>query len=169
MQEPPNNWMNLTRPAQATEPRRLSRCCADADADAVRDECLGGFTVAEYPHRGPNISKFTLEGVGGFIYALTPVLILLFTAPWLLFIWVVVGAAVAPLIYWRTHSARLAATHLAGGASGFLVTFALLTLVGDNPLFRLLAGGCVAAGLAMAMWLNWRHTTSTHPSIRFPH
>jgi hypothetical protein len=25
MKEPPNNWMNLTKPAQATELRRLSR------------------------------------------------------------------------------------------------------------------------------------------------
>jgi hypothetical protein len=124
--------------------------------------------VAQYPHPGPNISKFTLEGVGGFIYALTPVLILLFTAPWLLFLWIAIGAAVAPLIYWRTHSARRAATHLAGGISGFVATFGLLALVGDNPLFRLLAGACVAGGLAMAMWINWRSTHVSHPSIRYP-
>lgn len=122
--------------------------------------------MPDYPHRGPNISRIPLEGGGGFIYALTPVLILLFTAPLALLGWVAAGAALAPLIHWRSRTRARSLTNLAGGLSGFLVGLALTLAVGNNHFFRVFALTCVAGGLLAAVVLHWRSSRVQHPSIR---
>lgn len=109
--------------------------------------------MPDYPHRGPTISRIQLEGVGGFIYALTPVLILLFTAPFALLAWVAAGAALAPLIHWRSRTRARSLTNLAGGLAGFLVGLALTLATGNNRFFRLFALTCVAGGLLAAVVL----------------
>ena len=122
--------------------------------------------MPDYPHRGPNISRIRLEGAGGFIYALTPVLILLFGAPLLLAGALAAGAAVAPLIYWRHHSHPGAWVQMLGTLSAFLLGIVLTLQVGSNFAFRVLAIGCGFAGILAAGVIAWRSGRVRHPSIR---
>jgi hypothetical protein len=109
----------------------------------------------EYPHPGPNASRITLEGAGGFIYALTPVLILLFTAPLALAALLAAGALVAPLVHWG-FSRRSSITSLSGALPGLLLLGALALLLGQHPFFRPAALGCMVAGTLAAVALARR-------------
>jgi hypothetical protein len=122
--------------------------------------------VPDYPHRGPNLSRIRLEGAGGFIYALTPVLILLLGAPLLLAGAVAVGAAIAPLVYWRHHSHPRAWVQALGTAIAFVLGMLLLLQIADHRSFRLLAVACILGGILAAAFLGWRSGRHQHPSIR---
>jgi hypothetical protein len=122
--------------------------------------------MPDYPHRGPNVSRIRLEGAGGFIYALTPVLILLFGAPLVLAGAIAAGAIIAPAIYWRTHGHPQSVTSLAGGASGFVLGMGLAIVLVAHPTFRVVALSCVAGGMLAAGALHWRSMRMAHPSIR---
>jgi hypothetical protein len=122
--------------------------------------------VAEYPHRGPNISRFSPEGVGGFIYALTPVVILLLVAPRLLAVALAGGLAVAPALYYRAHGYPQNVTSLSGGIAGFVLGIGLALVLGTHPVFRMIVLACVSGGLLAAVYLSWRASRVNHPSIR---
>src|SRR5262245_6881008 len=107
--------------------------------------------MPDFPHRGPNISRITVEGTGGFIYALTPILILLFGAPRLLLAWLCIGAALAPLAYWRHHSPERSLTHLTFGLSGLMFGVLALFVVTTDLRVRLFALVCVVGGVIGAL------------------
>ena len=122
--------------------------------------------MPDYPHHGPNISRIRLEGVGGFIYALTPVLILLLGAPLLLAGMVAAGAAIAPLVYWQHQSHPRAWLQTVGTVTAFLLALLLTLQIGSNRTFRTLAVASVSAGLLASMVIGWRSSRVRHPSIR---
>jgi hypothetical protein len=105
----------------------------------------------DYPHRGPNLSRIKLEGAGGFIYALTPVLIALFGAPLALFAFLAAGAALAPLIHKRFEARS---GDQAAGVGGFVLVMGLALLLGDNQLFRVVAAACLVLGATLAALLH---------------
>lgn len=122
--------------------------------------------MPDYPHRGPNISRIRLEGTGGFIYALTPVLILLLGAPLLLAGWLGLAAILVPFVYWRNHAHGRSLTHLTIGVSGFVFGGLALLVVGADIRMRLFALLCVAGGVMGAVLRSWRLAQVQHPSIR---
>ena len=122
--------------------------------------------MADYPHRGPNMSRIQLEGAGGFIYALTPVLILLFGAPWLLAAFIAAGAAVAPLLYWKHKTRQPSLTHLGGAVLGFVVGIGLALWLGTSSIFRVLVLICVSGGFLAAVAIHHQAAHVRHPSIR---
>ena len=122
--------------------------------------------MPDYPHRGPNISRIRLEGAGGFIYALTPVLILLLGAPLVLAGWLALAAVLAPFAYWRHHSHERSLTHLTVGISGFVFGALALVVVGADVRMRLFALLCVVGGVMGAVVRSWRSAQVQHPSIR---
>jgi ABC-type cobalamin transport system permease subunit len=122
--------------------------------------------MPDYPHRGPNISRIRLEGAGGFIYALTPVLILLLGAPLLLAAAIAAGAAIAPLVYLRHHSHPRAWAQLLSTVTTFLLGMFLALQVGSHRTFRALAVACVAGGILASALIAWRSSRVQHPSIR---
>jgi peptidoglycan/LPS O-acetylase OafA/YrhL len=122
--------------------------------------------MPDYPHRGPNISRIRLEGAGGFIYALTPVLILLLGAPMLLAGLIAAGAAIAPLVYWRHHSHPRPWAQLTGTVVTFLVAVVFVLQVGNHRTFRVLAISCVCGGILASAFIAWRSGRVHHPSIR---
>jgi hypothetical protein len=109
----------------------------------------------DYPHRGPNISRIRLEGAGGFIYALTPVLIALFVAPGALLAVVAAGALIAPFVHARL-SRHQAPTRLGGAITGFATVMSLAFLLGDQWFFRAFVGFCVVSGFLLAFALHAR-------------
>jgi hypothetical protein len=154
--------MQRTKPGPDGASPLISGCSTDATVA----EWNGRLTVPDYPHHGPNISRIRLEGAGGFIYALTPVLILLLGAPLLLAAAVAAGAAIAPLIYWRHHSHPRAWTQTLGTISAFLLGLLLTLQVGSHRTFRVLAVACVVGGILASALIAWRSGRVRHPSIR---
>ena len=122
--------------------------------------------MPDYPHRGPNISRIRLEGTGGLIYALTPVLILLLGAPLVLAGAVAAGAAVAPFIYLQHHSHPRAWAQLLATLTTFLLGVFLALQVGTHRTFRVVAVACVAGGILASALIAWRSSRVRHPSIR---
>jgi Na+/H+ antiporter NhaD/arsenite permease-like protein len=120
--------------------------------------------MPDYPHRGPNISRIRLEGAGGFIYALTTVLILLLGAPMLLAGAIAAGAAIAPLIYWRHHSHPRAWAQVIGTVATFLLAMILVLQVGNHRTFTVLAISCVSGGSCgrVPRMAGWASATSEH-------
>ena len=122
--------------------------------------------MPDYPHRGPNASRIRLEGAGGFIIALMPVLTLLIGAPLVLVGWVALGAALAPFLYWRNRSPERSLTHLRVGLAGLLFGVLMVLIVGAESRMRLFAVLCVAGGLmGAAIRSRWAGHVR-HPSIR---
>ena len=76
------------------------------------------------------------------------------------------GAAVAPLIHWRTRRPIRNRTAALGSVSGFVFGLALTLLIGDNSTFRVIALVSVAGGLVAAVLINRRSLRVHHPSIR---
>ena len=122
--------------------------------------------MPDYPHRGPNLSRIRLEGVGGFIYALTPVLILLLGAPLLLAGAIAAGASVAPLIHWRNQSHLPAWTQTLSTAFTFVLGLLFVLQIGNHRGFRILAVTCVLGGILAAAFIGWRSGRVQHPSVR---
>ena len=122
--------------------------------------------MPDFPHRGPNASRIPVEGVGGFLFALTPLLVLLFGAPWLLVAWLGVGVVLAPFAYWRHHSAGRSLTHFTLGVSGIVFGLLALFVTVADPRMRLFAFLCVAGGLIGAVVRAARVAQVSHPSIR---
>jgi hypothetical protein len=122
--------------------------------------------MPDYPHRGPNISRIRLEGAGGLIYALTPVLILLLGAPLVLAGAIAAGAAVAPFIYLRHHSHPRAWAQLVSTLATFLLGMFLALQVGSHRTFRAVAVACVVGGILASALIAWRSGRVHHPSIR---
>jgi uncharacterized membrane protein YfcA len=118
-----------------------------------------------FPHPGPNISRIRLEGAGGFIYALTPLLILLFTAPLLLGGAVFAGALVAVALHWmwRRHPVRAGLVSAIPSLLGILI---LAFVLGTHPLFRAFVCACTLGGLAVAVRLHHARRTGRELSIR---
>ena len=112
------------------------------------------------------MSRIQLEGAGGFIYALTPVLILLFGAPWLLAAFIAAGAAVAPLLYWKHKTRQPSLTHLGGAVLGFVVGIGLALWLGTSSIFRVLVLICVSGGFLAAVAIHHQAGRVRHPSIR---
>ena len=122
--------------------------------------------MADYPHRGPNLSRIRLEGVGGFIYALTPVLILLFGAPWLLLGWVALAVALVPLMRRWNRAHPRGATQLAIGFSGWLFGLLALLVIGADVRMAAFAAACMLGGVVGALLLRRRLEGLQHPSVR---
>jgi prepilin signal peptidase PulO-like enzyme (type II secretory pathway) len=122
--------------------------------------------MPDYPHRGPNISRIPLEGAGGFIYALTPVLILLLGAPLILAAAIAAGAVAAPLVHWQHRSHPRALAQMLGTVALFLLGLILTLQVGSHRTFRMLAVASVAGGIAASVLIAWCSGRVQHPSIR---
>lgn len=123
------------------------------------------------PHPGPNMSRIRLEGAGGFIYALTPVIILILGAPLVLLAFVAAGAILAPLIHLQLRRRRTV-TSLAGAVSSFLVLFGLFGLalpLGQHPAFQIIGAASivgVAGGAVVAFLLHARASIGHGLSIQ---
>jgi hypothetical protein len=122
--------------------------------------------MPDYPHRGPNISRIHLEGAGGFIYALTPVLILLLGAPLLLAGAIAAGAALAPLIYLQHHAHPRPWVQMISTLMTFLLGVCVALQVGSHRTFRVLVVTCVIGGMLASALIAWRSGRVRHPSIR---
>ena len=117
----------------------------------------------QHPHRGILTHRIPVEGAGGLIYVLLPVLILAWVAPWLLLVLAAAGGLTALLLHRRGPCAL---TAQGGVAPGLLAIAALLYLAGAGTFLQPAVALCCGGGLLVACALHGRQPQPAALSIR---